>query len=174
MSNKHAYPSNPAQYKQIYTSWLSPSFKSGDYAITLTFPEHTQHFDEWSQASYDLHRKHVHNYLNDVNSAFLGTTWKSGKHRLKCAYVFEEFENQGVTVHLILQAPNDKRIAQDKHEMLLRLLGTEMQLSEKIKAITVKKINIVNNWLGLMFRDLRKTDVITAHFSEKDWHLNAS
>jgi hypothetical protein len=164
----------PALHKPDYAAWLSPFFKNGDCALTLTFREIPQQYNKWYQPNYDLYAKHIHHYLNVVNRTFLGNEWKAGRRKLKCAYTFEQNSSYGVHAHMILETPPLQRIVKNKHPYYLRRIWADMKHTGEMKGTDFTEAHDAAGWLKYMFKDIQKADSTTVSFNVADWHLHAA
>lgn len=138
-------PTSSLAVRKGFERMVTPKFKVGDFAVTLTFPE-------YFGPDHLPRKKDVRNFLRRVNYGLLGSSRFKRGERLKCAYVYE-LNACGTTIHLhmILENPANSRVSEETKLDFVLDSWISMRVSGARSANEVKYIDYVPGWVEYMF-----------------------
>jgi hypothetical protein len=132
-----------------YISMVTPYFKVGDFAITLTFRD-TYKIDPV------LRSKDVKHFIHRANIGLLGTQFRKHGQRLNCAYVFELNEySTAVHLHMALENPSHSKLPETERYAYLQNSWQKMQCSGYVAANFYRDV-YSDGWVGYMFKNITR------------------
>lgn len=169
----HQSQANPTRPKVSYQDeqieMVLPSFKNGDFVLTLTNRETSKQFSADYKPDLLGFNKTIKHFLGLVHDKFLGKN-KSKKNRLYVAFTFELNANKGLHTHMILQALPTNRVPKHEHVEVLRKLWASMKFTGNKSGTRVEEAYNVRGWVKYMFK---KSHIHNSEYYDPIyWHLN--
>ena len=165
------------EFKQSFVNTVSPYFKSGDYALTVTYKSYhnyPSYFDsthniqpnsDLNYLKYCLDFKH---YMNCINRTFLGAA-KCKSQSLNAVFGIEQSTNEGTHFHIILEAPPTDLIPKNNHVRELTDLWVGMNRTGNAKGTCITQCFDSDGWLRYIFKEITKNN--TPRYDSTYWRL---
>lgn len=168
MQQNNVYRNSKVKIKESLVSLVKPSFKIGDFALILTFPEISSQHSFHYQPNYSRTSTEMKRFLNLLDIAVFGKSL-SKKKQLKAAFTFKLNSNNNIQVLMILQAPPKNLITKQEYVDLITNTWLKFYKLNTLSSLDVKELEKCQSWLELMFANATSYNSDT--YADINWRL---